>query len=229
MNVRIGSNGVHPYMLTALAASESHHLSITGAVTAAVFAGDTAITTTPYLVPLPHIPLTPLPGVMVVRHRQRRSEIHHGPCRILASTQTVDDDCAIGLQGSTSACVPAANTPCILSMFPSISPKYMPHLRGMGGGTPQATSEVHGVLATGAHVNRSSLGVPEQRILGSSGVLNNGLVFQHELRRVPEPSNVLVAHPVRIGSATLLGARSSKDWERDTIGMADQLEREVMF
>ena len=69
----------------------------------------------------------------------------------------------------------------------------------------------------------------EQRKLDSSDVLGNGLVFQHELRRMPEPSNVLVARPVRIGSATLLGERSSKDWERDTIGMADQLEREVMF
>jgi hypothetical protein len=79
-------------------------------------------------------------------------------------------------------------------------------------------------------VSRSGLRtVPEQRKVGSSDALDTGLVFQHELRRVPEPSNVLVAHPVRIGSATLLGARSSKDWERDTIGMADQLEREVMF
>ena len=70
--------------------------------------------------------------------------------------------------------------------------------------------------------------VPEQRMLGSSDVLDNGLVFQHELRRVLEPSNVLVAHPVRIGSATLLGARSCKDWERDTIGSAGQLEREFI-
>ena len=44
-----------------------------------------------------------------------------------------------------------------------------------------------------------------------------------------EPSIGLVAHPVRIGSASLLGARSCKDWERDTIGGANQLEREFMF
>ena len=71
--------------------------------------------------------------------------------------------------------------------------------------------------------------VPEQRMLGSSDVLDNRFVFQHKLRRVLEPSNVLVAHPVRIGSASLLGAQSCKDWERDTIGSANQLEREFMF
>ena len=60
--------------------------------------------------------------------------------------------------------------------------------------------------------------VPEQRMLGSSDVLDNGLVFQHELRRVPEPSIGHVARPVRIGSATLMGNRS-----------ANQLEREFMF
>jgi hypothetical protein len=53
--------------------------------------------------------------------------------------------------------------------------------------------------------------VPEQRMCGSSDVVDTGLVFQHELRRVPEPRNGLVAHPVRIVSAALLGARSCKD------------------
>ena len=71
--------------------------------------------------------------------------------------------------------------------------------------------------------------VPEQRMLDSLDVLDKGLVFQYELRRVPGPSIGLVAHPVRIGSASLLGARSCKDWERDTVGSANQLEREFMF
>ena len=71
--------------------------------------------------------------------------------------------------------------------------------------------------------------LPEQRMLGSSDVLDNGWVFQHELRRVPEPSISLVAHPVRIRSASLLGTRSCKDWERAISGSANQLEREFMF
>ena len=71
--------------------------------------------------------------------------------------------------------------------------------------------------------------VSEQRMLSSSDVLDKRLLFQHELMRVPEPSIGLVARPVRIGSALLLGARSCKDWERDTIGSANQLKREFMF
>jgi hypothetical protein len=76
-----------------------------------------------------------------------------------------------------------------------------------------------------SRVSRSELRrVPEQRKLGSSDVLDNRLAYQHELRRVPEPSNVLVAHPVRIGNATLLGAQSCKGlgaqdyWESGAIG-----------
>ena len=81
-----------------------------------------------------------------------------------------------------------------------------------------------------SRVSRSELRrVPEQRKLGSSDVLDNRLAYQHELRRVPEPSIGLVAHPVRIGSASLFGARSCKDWEREAIGSADQAEREFIF
>ena len=71
--------------------------------------------------------------------------------------------------------------------------------------------------------------VPEQRKLGSSDVLDNGLVLQHELRRVQEPNNVLLFHPVRIGSVTLLRAQSCKNWGRGTVGSADRLEREFIF
>ena len=48
-------------------------------------------------------------------------------------------------------------------------------------------------------------------------------------RILPEPSIGLVTPPVMIGSASLLGARSCKDWERNTIGSSDQLEREFVF
>ena len=47
--------------------------------------------------------------------------------------------------------------------------------------------------------------VPEQRKLITSNVLDNGLVFQHELWIIPESSNILVARSVRIWSATPLG------------------------
>ena len=70
--------------------------------------------------------------------------------------------------------------------------------------------------------------VPKQRKLDSSGVLYSGLTFQHELRRVTEPSNVLVANHVGIWSASLSGTRSCKDWEHVAIVRADYLEREFM-
>ena len=63
----------------------------------------------------------------------------------------------------------------------------------------------------------------DQRKLGSSDVLDNGLIFQYELRRVPEPSNVIVAHPVRSRSVILLGAQFYKDCERNMIGSVDHL------
>ena len=65
--------------------------------------------------------------------------------------------------------------------------------------------------------------VPEQRMLGSSDVLDKGLVFQHELRRVPEPSIGLVPHPVRIGSAALLGARTN--WKESLLFKLESEER----
>ena len=45
---------------------------------------------------------------------------------------------------------------------------------------------------------------------------------------MPEPSHVLVAHPV--GSAALLGAQFCKDWDKcDTNGSADKLERKFIL
>ena len=53
--------------------------------------------------------------------------------------------------------------------------------------------------------------VLEQRKLGRIDVLDSELAFQHELKRVPEPSIGLVAHPVGIGRASLAGAQYFKD------------------
>ena len=70
----------------------------------------------------------------------------------------------------------------------------------------------------------------ERNTIGSADQLERELlVFQHELRRVPDPSTVLVAHPVRIGRTTLLGVQSCKHWKSDTSGSTDQLEREFML
>ena len=81
-----------------------------------------------------------------------------------------------------------------------------------------------------SQVSRSELRrVPEQRKVDISKLLDNGLVFQHELWIVLEPKDVLVAHPVKIGSATLAGAQSCKGWGRNTIGNTHQLEREFIF
>ena len=59
-----------------------------------------------------------------------------------------------------------------------------------------------------------------------------GSVFQRQQLQplqLPEPQNGLVAHPVWIRSVSLLGARSCKDWEHNTIGSKDQLEREFIY